>query len=73
MTRHKLYKEVRVKVCRHLNYPTMVAAPLIYTLAYAVGVLGAPVILGNPIIYNGFAPLNYTKADLDGSVDPYLT
>ena len=52
---------------RHLNYPSMVAAPLIYTLAYVVGALGTP------LIYNGLAPLNYTQADLDKSVDPYLT
>jgi hypothetical protein len=51
----------------------MVASPLIYILTYAVGVLGTPVITGSPVIYNGFAPLNYTEADLDGSVDPYLT
>ncbi len=33
-------------------------------------VLGA---LATPIIYDGRAPFNYTAADLDNSVDPYLT
>ncbi|KDR82534.1 hypothetical protein GALMADRAFT_220528 [Galerina marginata CBS 339.88] len=45
----------------------MVAALVVYTLLSVVGVLATP------IIFDGRAPFNYTKADFDGSVDPYLT
>lgn len=40
---------------------------LSFTLIFIAGVLGTP------LIYDGRAPLNYTQANLDGSVDPYLT
>ena len=40
---------------------------LTYTLLFFAGVLGTP------LIYDGRAPLNYTQANLDASVDPYLT
>lgn len=29
--------------------------------------------LATPIIYDGRAPFDYTAADFDNSVDPYLT
>ena len=47
-------------------YPTMVPS-LSFTLIFIAGVLATP------LIYDGRAPLNYTQANLDGSVDPYLT
>ena len=47
-------------------YPTMVPS-LSFTLLFIAGVLGTP------LLYDGRAPLNYTQANLDGSVDPYLT
>jgi hypothetical protein len=40
---------------------------LMCTLVFVAGVLGTS------LIYDGRAPLNYTQANLDGSVDPYLT
>jgi len=40
---------------------------LTYTLVLVAGVLSTP------LIYDGRAPLNYTQANFDESVDPYLT
>ena len=46
----------------------MVATSSMYVLVLFVAAASA-----TPIIYDGRAPLNYSRLDLDKSVDPYLT
>lgn len=43
------------------------------TRSFLVVLASVTAVLSTPIVYDGRAPDDYTAADLDGSVDPYLT